>query len=216
MALLREETPAYKITKGTNYLADVELLGLIISGDAEKANQKARDILSVTQLSGIGKLSLSDLQKIGLTKPEASRVVACIEIARRRDISDLATRPRISSSRDGYNVIGATLKDLQVEEFWVIYLNKACDVIGRERISVGGTAGTVADIKIIFQKAIENKASAIIAAHNHPSGNLKPSDADVDLTRKMKEAGKILELLLLDHLIISERGYYSFADEGVI
>lgn len=216
MALLREETPAYKITKGTDYLADVELLGLIISGDAEKANQKAREILSVTQLKSIGRLTLSDLQKIGLTKAEAARVVACIEIANRRDLSDLETRPRISSSRDGYNVIGATLKNLQVEEFWIIYLNKACEVIGRERLSVGGTAGTVADIKIIFQKAIENKASAIIAAHNHPSGNLKPSDADISLTKKMKESGKILDLPLLDHLIISDRGYYSFADEGAI
>lgn len=216
MALLREETPAYKITKGTNYLADVELLGLIISGDAEKANQKAREILSVTQLKSIGRLTLSDLQKIGLTKAEAARVVACIEIANRRDLSDLETKPRINSSRDGYNVIGATLKDLQVEEFWIIYLSKACEVIGRERLSVGGTAGTVADIKIIFQKAIENKASAIIAAHNHPSGNLKPSDADISLTKKMKESGKILDLPLLDHLIISDRGYYSFADEGAI
>lgn len=143
-------------------------------------------------------------------------MVACIEIANRRDLSDLETRPRISSSRDVYNVIGAALKDLQVEEFWIIYLNKACEVIGRERLSVGGTAGTVADIKIIFQKAIENKASAIIAAHNHPSGNLKPSDADISLTRKMKESGKILDLPLLDHLIISDRGYYSFADEGAI
>lgn len=216
MALLREETPSYKITKGTNYLSDVELLGLIISGDAEKANQKAREILSVTKLKSIGRLTLSDLQKIGLTKAEASRVVACIEIANRRDLSELETKPRISSSRDVYNVIGATLKDLQVEEFWIIYLNKASEVIGRERLSVGGTAGTVADIKIIFQKAIENKASAIIAAHNHPSGNLKPSDADISLTKKMKESGKILDLPLLDHLIISDRGYYSFADEGAI
>ncbi len=216
MALLLEETPQYKITKGTNYLADVELISLLISGDAEKSNEKARKILGVTTLKQIGRLSLEDLKRLGLTKQESSRVIAAIELGRRRDMSDLADRPKIGTSRDAYNVIGSALKDLQVEEFWVIYLNKACEVLGKERLSIGGTSGTVADIKIIFQNAIENKASAIIAAHNHPSGSLKPSDADVDLTRKMKEAGKVLDLQLLDHLIISERGYYSFADEGVI
>ena len=216
MALLREETPAYKITRGTNYLADVELLSLIISGNAEKANEKARSILTVTQLSRIGRLGISDLQKIGLTKSEAKRVVAAIEIARRRDIADIETRPRISTSRDAYNMIGPTLRDLNIEEFWVIYLNKANEVSGRERISVGGTAGTVVDLKVIFKKAIENNAAAIIAAHNHPSGNLNPSEADINLTKKMRESGRTLDMPVLDHLIISERGYYSFADEGTL
>jgi DNA repair protein RadC len=216
MALLREETPAYKITRGTNYLADVELLSLIISGNAEKANEKARSILTVTQLSRIGRLGISDLQKIGLTKSEAKRVVAAIEIARRRDIADIETRPRISTSRDAYNMIGPTLRDLNIEEFWIIYLNKASEVTGRERISVGGTAGTVVDLKVIFKKAIENNAQAIIAAHNHPSGNLNPSEADISLTKKMRESGRILDMPVLDHLIISERGYYSFADEGTL
>ncbi len=216
MALLLEETPLYKITKGTNYLADVELISLLISGDAEKANEKARKILSVTILQQIGRLSLEDLKRLGLTKQESARLIAAIELGRRRDMSDLRDRIRIGCSRDIYNVIGAALKDLLVEEFWVIYLSKACEVLGKERLSIGGTAGTVADLKVMFKMVIENKASAFIAVHNHPSGNLKPSDADVDLTKKMKEAGKIIDLPLLDHLIISERGYYSFADEGVI
>ena len=216
MALLLEETPQYKIQKGTNYLADVELISLLISDDSEKANEKARKILGVTTLNQIGRLSLEDLKRLGLTKQESSRVIAAIELGRRRDMSDLADRPKICNSRDIYNVIGAALKDLQVEEFWIIYLSKACEVLGKERLSVGGTSGTVADIKVMFKMCLENKASAFIAVHNHPSGNLRPSDADVDMTRKMKASGALLDLPLLDHLIISERGYYSFADEGVI
>ncbi len=216
MALLLEETPQYKIQKGTNYLADVELISLLISGDAEKANEKARKILGVTTLKQIGRLSLEDLKRLGLTKQESSRVIAAIELGRRRDMSDLQDRPKICNSRDIYNVIGAALKDLQVEEFWIIYLSKSCEVLGKERLSVGGTSGTVADIKVMFKMCLENKASAFIAVHNHPSGNLRPSDADVDMTRKMKASGALLDLPLLDHLIISERGYYSFADEGVI
>lgn len=216
MALLLEETPQYKITKGTNYLADVELISLLISGGAETANEKARKILSVTTLNQIGKLSLVDLKRLGLTKQESARVIAAIELGRRRDMSDLRDRIRISSSRDIYNLIGAALKDLPVEEFWVIYLSKACEVLGKERLSIGGTAGTVADIKVIFKMLLENRASAFIAIHNHPSGNLKPSDADIALTKQMKQSGTLLDLPLLDHLIISERGYYSFADDGVI
>lgn len=216
MALLREETPQYKIEKGINYLADVELISLLISGNAEKANEKARKILGVTTLQKIGRLSLNELKRLGLTSQESARVVAAIELGRRRDMSDLEDRPRIGKSRDAYNVIAASLKDLEVEEFWIIYMNKACEVLGKERLSVGGTSGTVADLKVMFRMCLENKASAFIAVHNHPSGNLKPSEADVDMTKKMKESGRVLDMPLLDHLIISERGYYSFADEGVI
>lgn len=216
MSLLLEETPQYKIEKGTNYLADIELISLIISGNVEKANAKARSILGVTTLNQIGKLSMADLIRLGLTKQESARVIAAIELGRRRDMTDLQSRVKISCSRDAYNVIGAALKDLPIEEFWIIYVNKACEVIGKERLSIGGTAGTVADVKVIFRMLLENKANAFIAVHNHPSGNLTPSSADVDLTKKLKEIGKTMDLPLLDHLIISEKGYYSFADEGVI
>ncbi len=216
MALLLEETPNYKIYKGTSYLADVELISLIISGPPEKANEKARKILAVTPLRRIGRLSLADLKLIGLSAKEAARVVACIEIARRRDLSDLATKPKIASSRDAYNILGSALCDLEVEEFWIVFTNKNAQVIGKERMSIGGTAGTVVDIKLVFKAAIENKASAFIAYHNHPSGSLTPSDADISLTEKLRQSGKVLEIPLLDHLIISEKGYYSFADEGKI
>jgi DNA repair protein RadC len=108
------------------------------------------------------------------------------------------------------------LTDLYHEEFWLLLLNKATEVVARKKLSTGGTSGTVVDVKMAFKIALDAHASAIIAVHNHPSGNLKPSDADIDLTRKMKEAGKILDLPLLDHLIVSEKGYYSFADEGGI
>lgn len=222
--LLKEETPAYRITaKGTESPSDVDLVSVLIatgetSPAASAALKLARRLLETANnnLHELGKISAVEMQQIGLTAAQANRLISALEIGRRRNLSDLRDRPRIATSRDAYNCIHTLLKDLHHEEFWVLLLNKACEVIGRKKMSTGGTSGTVADIKIIFKQAIESRASAIIAVHNHPSGNLKPSDADLDLTRKMKESGKILDLPLLDHLIISERGYYSFADEGVI
>ena len=217
MALLLEETPNYKIQQGPYSLADVELLSLIIaSGNPEKANEKARMILSKSNIRDIGKLSAADLKRLGLTEQEGNRVVACYEIARRKQASPATNRLKVSSSRDAYNIVGHLIADLEIEEFWVVFLNKANEVTGKKKVSVGGTAGTVVDAKVIFGLAIEAKAAGIIVFHNHPSGNLQPSGPDISTTKKLKEGGALLEIPVLDHLIISERGYYSFADEGML
>lgn len=217
MSLLLEETPNYKIQQGPFSLADVELLSLIIAtASPEKANEKARMILSKSNIRDIGKLSAADLKRLGLTEQEANRVVACYEIARRKQASPATNRPKVSSSRDAFNIVGHLIADLEIEEFWVVFLNKANEVTGKKKVSVGGTAGTVVDAKVIFGIAIEAKAAGIIVFHNHPSGNLQPSGADIATTKKLKDGGAFLEIPVLDHLIISERGYYSFADEGNI
>ncbi|MFM8488459.1 MAG: RadC family protein, partial [Bacteroidota bacterium] len=128
--------------------------------------------------------------------------------------SDLKQKPRVTCSRDAFNAISTRLNDLHHEEFWILLLNRANEVFGRERVSIGGTNATVVDLKLVFKVALDARAAAFIAIHNHPSGNLQPSRADIELTERLKQAGKIFDLPLLDHLIISERGYYSFADEG--
>ncbi len=209
------------LLKGRQSLTDAELIAILLGSGCigESAVGLAQRILGSVEnnLHELGKRSIHDLQRFkGVGEAKAIGIAAALELGRRRQITDLRDRPRISSSRDAYQVIAPFLSDLHHEEFWLLFLNKACEVLAREKLSTGGTAGTVADVKIAFKQALDARASAMIAVHNHPSGNLKPSDADIDLTRKMKEAGKILDLPLLDHLIVSERGYYSFADEGFI
>ncbi len=221
-AWAEEDRPREKmLLKGRHSLSDAELLAILLGSGSigESAVSLAQRILGSVEndLHELGKRSIKDLQRFkGVGEAKAITIAAALELGRRRQLTDVRTRPRISSSRDAFNVIASMLTDLYHEEFWLLMLNKACDVVGREKLSTGGSAGTVADVKMAFKLALDARASAIIAVHNHPSGNLKPSEADVELTRKMKEAGKILDLPLLDHLIVSERGYYSFADEGMI
>jgi len=213
--LLREELPTYKIAaKGLFSLSDLDCLALIIAGDEEKASLKARAILSVVgSLTTVSKMTLADLTAF-VAPREAKRIMAAFELARRKSVEPLDERQKISSSRDAFNCISANLTHLAHEEFWIIVLNKANEVIAIDCMSKGGTAGTVVDLKIIMKRLIERKAAAFIAVHNHPSGNLQPSNADISVTKNMKEAGKVLDLPLLDHLIVSDRGYYSFADES--
>lgn len=140
-----------------------------------------------------------------------------MEIGRRRQLTSPQERPQIKGSSDAWNLIAPLLMDLNHEEFWILLLNRANRVIGKEQISSGGVAGTVVDAKIIFRKALENgPASSIIMVHNHPSGNLKPSQADIDITKKLKRAGETLDINVLDHLIIAGSSYFSFADEGLM
>lgn len=209
------------LLKGYQSLSDTELVAILLGSGSVgiSAVSLAQEILSSVEnnLHELGKRSIKELQRFkGVGEAKAITIAAALELGRRRQISDIRDRPRIGTSRDAFNIIAPFLTDLHHEEFWLLFLNKACEVLAREKLSIGGTAGTVADVKLAFKTALDARASAIIAVHNHPSGNLKPSDADMELTRKMKEAGKILDLPLLDHLIVSERGYYSFADEGLI
>ena len=202
------------IALGSGAITDAELLGMVLGSEA-----LAQQVLASVDnnLHDLGKLSVSDLQKMqGIGRYKAATIVAMVELGRRRGMSDIRTRPKITSSRDAFNVIAPLLADLHHEEFWIIVMDRSNKVRCRQRLSVGGTSGTVADVKMVMKLAIENRASAFIAVHNHPSGSLEPSQADIELTRKMKEAASIMEMPMLDHLIISDQGYYSFADEGNI
>jgi DNA repair protein RadC len=218
-AWAEEDRPREKLLlKGKQALSDAELLAILLgSGTAgQSAVSLAQKILrgSDNNLHELGKRTLAELTRFkGIGEAKAIVIQAALELGRRRQLSDLRERPKITCSRDAFNAVAPLLTDLSHEEFWLLLLNKANEVFARERLSIGGMAGTVVDIKLLFKTALDARASAVIALHNHPSGNLQPSQADIDLTRRLKKAGELLDLPLLDHLIVSERGYYSFADE---
>jgi DNA repair protein RadC len=217
-----EDRPREKLSlKGKNSLSDAELIAILIgSGNKnESAVELSKKILASlnNDLNRLAKLSISDLTQFnGIGDAKAISIIAALEIGRRRKDSEIEKRPIIKSSKDAYNVIADVLSDLPHEEFWVLYLNRKNEVIKKENISKGGVSGTIADSKIIFKSAIEQLASAIILCHNHPSGSLKPSAADISLTKKLKETGTMLDTPVLDHLIIGEKDYFSFADQELL
>ncbi len=219
-AWAEEDRPREKLLhKGRHALSDAELLAILIgSGNAEEsAVALAQRILHSVDhnLYELGRRALDELMQFkGIGQAKAITIAAALELGRRRQLAELPRRPAITSSAEAHAAIAPLLSDLGHEEFWILLLNKANRLIGRERISSGGTAGTVVDAGIVFRKAILAGASALILAHNHPSGNLTPSDADIRLTRKLVEAGRLLDMPVLDHLIIAAHRYYSFADEG--
>ena len=131
-------------------------------------------------------------------------------------MSEALVWPKITSSKDAYNIIFPLISDLQHEEFWVLLLNRSNKIIDKTKISQGGVTGTVIDVKIILKKAIEKLASSVILCHNHPSGNIEPSEADIGITRKLKEAAEIMDIKLLDHIIVADNSYFSFLDEGIL
>tara|TARA_B100000809_G_scaffold216313_1_gene221949 strand:+ start:221 stop:904 length:684 start_codon:yes stop_codon:yes gene_type:complete len=205
---------------GERQLSNSELLAIILgSGNREKnAVELAQEILHLAEncLSNLAKFSLADLQQFkGIGEAKAINIVAALELGKRRKATPPKVRQTISSSKDAHDNLNLDLMDLPHEEFWVLLLNRANKVIKKTRISHGGFSGTVADPKIIFKKALENNASGIILAHNHPSGNTKPSQADVQLTNKLIKVGKNLDLPILDHLIFGDNEFYSFRDEGL-
>lgn len=217
----KDEQPREKLLhKGASALAVNELMALILrSGKrGESALDLARRILADcdNNLNNLAKIQVSELVRkyngIGMAK--AAGIVAAVELGRRR-LSDAAiVMPVVSSSIAAYNYIAPIIGDLDHEEFWIIYLNRANRIQGSERLSSGGMAGTVIDVRMLFRKALEMKASALIVAHNHPSGTLYPSEQDKVITAKIKEAGKLLDVALHDHIIVAGNTYYSFVDEG--
>jgi DNA repair protein RadC len=215
-----EDRPREKLlTKGKQSLSDAELLAILLgsgSRDETAVGLAQRILQSVdNDLNELGRRSVAELTKFkGMGEAKSITVVAALELGRRRQLTDVKERPQIRSSRDAWQLIAPILMDLSHEEFWILLLNRASRVIGREQISLGGVAGTVVDAKIVFRKAIESMASSLILVHNHPSGNLQPSQQDISLTQKLKKAGETLDIAVLDHLIITERGYFSFADEN--
>jgi DNA repair protein RadC len=216
-----EDRPREKLLlKGKAVLSDAELIAILIgSGTRElSAVDLSKQILQSVNnnLNELAKLSINDLMKFkGIGDAKAISIAAALELGRRRKESESLKKQKITSSADVYEAIRPYLMDLQHEQFWIILLNRANEVIRPQQISIGGVSGTVADPKIIFKAAIEHLASAIILVHNHPSGNLTPSQADKELTKKVKGGGQTLDIPVLDHLIFSNNDYFSFADEGI-
>jgi DNA repair protein RadC len=217
-----EDRPREKLLlKGKAALSDAELIAILLGTGTTttSAVDLAKKVLqgAGNNLNELARLSLKDMMKIkGIGEAKAISIAAALELGRRRKESETDEKPKITSSKDVFDQLKADLLDLPHEEFWILLLNRANRVTKKHQISSGGVAGTVADPKIIFKIAVEELASAIILAHNHPSGNLTPSQADIDLTRKLKEAGKLLEIQVLDHIIIAGKNYYSFADESML
>ncbi len=217
-----EDRPREKcLRQGMGGLSNTELIAILIGTGTR--NQSAIDLArSVLQLAGndlhqLGKLSLAGMEKVnGIGKAKAIRIQACFELARRRKSTPPTIRPKIKCSQDAWKLLEGVLTDLQHEEFWILLLNRSNQLIDPIRISQGGISGTVTDVRLILNAAVEKLASGIILAHNHPSGNLSPSDADLKITRKIKEAAQLLDLSLLDHLILSDQGYLSMADDNLM
>jgi DNA repair protein RadC len=209
------------MSQGSHTLSDSELLAILIRSGTrdETAVELARRILLEAghDLAKLSRFSAADLSRFkGMGSVKAVTIMAALELGRRRRLAEAARVSKITNSRDAAEMFLAELSDLGHEEFWMLLLNRANHVIAKRQLSKGGVTGTVVDPKVVFKAAVEHTASGIILCHNHPSGNRSPSDADISLTRKLRDAGKLLDVQVLDHLIIAADGYYSFSDEGMM
>jgi len=209
------------LTKGSEALSNSELIAILINnGNKEKsAVDLAKEVLKLghDNLLQLGKLSIKDFQQVkGIGEAKAITIVAALELGRRRQIASSLDKPVVLTSKDIAQYLIAMLKDYTYEVFAVLFLNRANKINRFEIISRGGITGTVADPRVILKKALEEDATSIVLSHNHPSGNLKPSRADEELTRKIKEAAKYFDIKVIDHIIVSEEGHYSFADNGIL
>ena len=209
------------LAKGIGVLTDAELIGILLrmGTKALSAVDLAKVILKAAgdDLNELAKLNVTDLQKIkGVGEAKAITIIAALELGRRRKASAMQERPHITSAADVYFLMMPHLLDQRYEQFWVLMMNNAGRVITKKMVSTGGVASTTVDPKVIFRHAFEANASGLIMVHNHPSGNKRPSKQDVILTEKVRQAGSHLDLPLLDHLIFTDQGYYSFADEDLL
>lgn len=217
-----DDRPREKLLlKGKKSLSDAELLAILIgSGNrSETAVELCKRILQSSQhnLNELAKLSIQDLMKFkGIGEAKAISIVAALELGNRREHTESIKREKITGSRDAYMLLKPEIADLPYEEFWIIYLNQANKIIEKFPLSRGGITGTVVDIRLIFKKAFENYATGIIMAHNHPSGNAKPSDEDKRLTTKLRQAGELMHINVIDHIIVCTESYYSFADNQAL
>jgi DNA repair protein RadC len=217
-----DDRPREKLLlKGKRSLSDAELLALLIgSGNKhETAVDLCKRILqsSNNNLNELAKRSVADLMKFrGIGEAKAITIVAALELGSRREVSETLHRQQITCSRDCYMAMKSEIADLPHEEFWVLYLNRSNKILEKFPVGRGGITGTVADIRLIFKRALENLATSIVLVHNHPSGNMQPSQEDIRITKKTQEAAQLFDITLLDHLIITQSGYFSFADSGMI
>ena len=209
------------LLKGKEVLSDAELIAILIGSGTQSlsAIDVGKNILSAVKndLNELAKFTVKDLMKFrGIGEAKAISIISALELGRRRKESGVQQKPKITSSADVFELLTPHLLDLPHEEFWIILMNRANQVLKMKRISSGGITGTVADVKMIFKEAIENLASGLILAHNHPSGNNRPSEQDIQLTKKLKQSGVILDIPVLDHVIFAQDKYYSFADNAVL
>ncbi|WP_439182954.1 RadC family protein [Carboxylicivirga taeanensis] len=218
-----EDRPREKLlNKGIATLSDAELIAILIgSGSAkESAVDLARKILKDCRnnLNVLGKKSVNDLKAgyHGIGEAKAITIVASLELGRRRKLTAGEDHSKITCSKDVSAIFQPILGDLHHEEFWILMLNRSNKVIAKNKISQGGLAGTVIDVRLILKSAIDHLASSLILCHNHPSGNVQPSDADSKITKKLSEAGRIMDIPVLDHIIVTDSDYFSYADEGMI
>ena len=216
-----EDRPREKLLlKGKSALSNAELLGILIGSGTKELTAVDLGKLILEQsnndLNKIARLSVQELKKFkGIGDARAINIVSALELGRRRSPEDLKPE-KITGSSDVYESMKPELSDLPHEEFWLLLLNRANKIIKKQPISQGGVSGTVADPKLIFNHALNHLASSVILVHNHPSGNTKPSEADKRLTKQLFEAGKLLEIAVLDHIIFTDNAYFSFADENLL
>ncbi|RNC83493.1 MAG: JAB domain-containing protein [Winogradskyella sp.] len=218
----QDDQPREKLRdKGKSILSDAELIAILIGSGSreESAVDLSKRILASANnnLNTLGKLSLKQLQSFkGIGEAKAITIAAALELGRRRRLEDAAKQEQITSSRDVYNIMQPLLGELHHEEFWILYLNNSNKVLHKQQLSKGSITGTLVDVRLVLKQALEVGAVAMILCHNHPSGTLRPSEADKNITQKLKVATQSLDMKVLDHLIITEQAYFSFADEALL
>jgi len=215
-----DDKPREKLVqKGRSVLSDAELIAILIGSGSrsESAVELSKRILASVNnnLNELGKLSPNQLMQFkGIGEAKAVTIAAALEMGRRRRGEEALKITKIGSSRDAFELLRPIIGELQHEEFWILYLNNSNKVLQSAQLSKGGLTGTLVDVRIVMKEALQLGAVALVLAHNHPSGTLKPSNADLEVTQKLKSASEALDIKVLDHLIITQRDYYSFADEG--
>lgn len=218
----QDDQPREKLLyKGKAALSDAELVAILIgSGNREEsAVALCKRILSSTDnnLSALGKMSIKQLTDFkGIGEAKAITIIAALELGRRRRGEEALEKKKITSSKSVFELMQPIIGELEHEEFWIIYLNNSNKVIHKNQLSKGGITGTLVDVRLVLKNALEVGALGLILAHNHPSGTLRPSEADKNITQKLKTAAQSLDIKVLDHLIITEKAYFSFADENVL
>lgn len=215
-----DDRPREKLMlKGKEALSNAELIAILIGSGSRNESAVAlskRILASVDNLNMLGKMSISQLMNFkGIGEAKAIAIIAALELGRRRRAEDSVELVNITSSKLVFEIMQPIIGELSHEEFWVLFLNNSNKVISKSQLSKGGITGTIVDVRLVFKLALESGATGLILCHNHPSGNLKPSDADKEITKKLKRAGESLDVKVLDHLIITETKYYSFVDEGI-
>ena len=217
-----EDRPREKLLQhGPRALSDAELIAILIgSGNLnETAVELSKRILAAANhnVNELGKKSIDFLKEFkGIGEAKAITIVAALELGKRRKEADVFNNNRISASKDAFDYFSPLISDLQHEEFWIMLLDRGNKILDTFRISQGGISGTVIDVRIILKPALEKQASSIILCHNHPSATLRPSDADRQITTKIRDAAKLMDITVIDHIIIAGNNYFSFADEGIL